>query len=63
MMSSVSYCSPETAAFHQRRLVVLVNSFVSGKTKETVTEEDIKILAAFTLKPVEEIIAGFNKKR
>lgn len=60
VMSSIAYSSPETAYLHQRRLTNYINLHMRGKTKDTVTEGDIKILAAFTQKSVEEIMASFK---
>lgn len=60
VMSSVAYSSPETAYLHEHRLTNYINLYMRGKTKDTVTEGDIKILAAFTQKSVEEIIASLE---
>ena len=56
IISSIAYSSPETLYLHKQRLIECINIYMKEKTKYTITNVDIKILAAFTQKSVEEII-------
>lgn len=57
--SSIEYSSPEVINFHLDRMTRCVNDLVKEKTKDTVTESEIAVLAIFTKQTPDQIRKDF----
>lgn len=58
--SSIEFSAPEIFNFHFNRITECVNKLVQGKTKETVTDSEIAVLAVFTKKTPKQIRKCFH---